>query len=131
MLEENELAECVRRNLEPADFQDERACRIVSILFDLMEQGKSIEPVTLMNQLGDEFADQVICESMFLPESLSQEQKETVAMDCVRRLKNERLKFKRKCLHDQIKAAQQTGDEESLGRLIGEFDCLIKQRTEP
>lgn len=130
MLEENELMEYIRKNLEPADFQDERACRVVSILFDLMEQGKTVEPASLMNRLSDEFCAQVVCESMFLPESLSHEQKETVMMDCVRRLKNERLKLKRQSLHNQIKAAQQTGDEERLGRLIEEFDCLIKQRVD-
>jgi len=131
MLEENELMDYIRKNLEPADFQDERACRIVSILFELVEQGKIVEPASLMNRISDDFSAQVVCESMFLPESLSHEQKETVAMDCVRRLKSERLKLKKQSLHEQIKAAQQTGDEERLGRLIQEFDCLIKQRKDP
>ncbi|MFH1458511.1 MAG: DNA primase [Candidatus Omnitrophota bacterium] len=128
MLEENELVEHIRKNLEPADFQDERACRIVSILFDLIGQGKTVDPASLINHLDDELASQVICESMFLPETLSQDQKEAVVADCVRRLKSKKSRLKRELLHGQIKAAQQTGDEEELGRLIEEFDYLIKQR---
>ena len=83
-----------------------------------------------MNHLDDEDAAQVICESMFLPEDLSAEQKETVVVDCIRRMKGEKLKLRKKHLHEEIKTAQQTGDEERLNRLIEEFHCLIKQGTD-
>lgn len=128
MLEENELIEHIRKNLEPADFQDARASRIVSIMFELMEQGRSVGPASLMSFLEDEDASRAICESMFLPEDLSTEQKENVVNDCIKRLKSEKLKTKKQYLHDQIRSAQQLGDEERLSRLMEEFHCLIKQR---
>ena len=127
MLEEAELIESIKERLEPADFQDERLSKIVSIMFDLCSQGKSIEPRNLMNDLGENDVSQIICESTFLPEVSSQD-KEKVIDDCIQRLKNERSKLKKQRLHDQIKQAQHLGDEESLQRLTREFQYLIKKR---
>jgi flagellar motor switch protein FliG len=125
MLEEVQLINHIRQHLEPADFQDERISRIVSLLFDLLEQGKSVEPNRLMNHLEDEEIMQVICETTFLPE-VSTQNKEEVVEDCIRRLKTQKVKLKRQQLHDQIKLAQHLGDEEKLQSLIREFDNLIK-----
>jgi DNA primase len=126
MFEEREFINRIKENLEPADFQDERASRIVSIMFDLIEQGKNIEPSNIMNYLDDESVLQVICESTFLPE-VSNEHREKIIDDCIKRLKSERLRLKKQDLHDQIKMAQHLGDEEKLQRLIHEFDRLIKK----
>ena len=128
MLEETELIHRIKDNLEPADFQDERTSRIVSIMFDLLEQGKNIEPRLLMNHLSEEDMAQVVCESMFLPDGLSSENKEKVIDDCIQRLKNEKLRLKRHNLHNQIKTAQHLGDEGKLERLMQEFHHLIKKR---
>jgi DNA primase len=125
MLEEVQLINHIRQHLEPADFQDERISRIVSLMFDLLEQGKSVEPNRLMNHLEDEEIMQVICETTFLPE-VSTQNKEEVVEDCIRRLKTQKVKLKRQQLHDQIKLAQHLGDEEKLQSLIREFDNLIK-----
>lgn len=126
MLEETELIHHIKDTLEPADFQDERTSRIVSIMFDLIEQGKNVEPRILMNYLNEEDISQVICESVFLPEELSAQNKEKIVSDCIQRIKNEKLKIKKQRLHDQIKAAQHLGDDERLNRLMEEFHHLIK-----
>jgi DNA primase len=126
MLEERELISRIRMSLEPADFLDERISRIVSVMFDLMEQGKNIETSNLINYLDDNDTLQVICESTFLPE-ISAQNKDRVIDDCIQRLKSEKLKFKKQQLHDQIKTAQHLGDEEKLHRLIREFQHLTKK----
>jgi len=128
MLEEEELISHIRERLEPADFQDERTARIVSLMFDLIEQGKNIEPNKLINYFNDEATSQVICESTLLPQ-ISSENKENVINDCIMRLKNERLRIKKQHLHEQIKTAEGLGDEEKLHRLMQEFHCLIKERS--
>jgi DNA primase len=128
MLEEAELIERIRERLEPTDFQDGRISRIVSIMFDLVSQGKGVEPHKLINQFeDDEDIRQFICESTLLPEFVS-ENKEKIIDDCIQRLKSERLRLKKQHLHEQIKTAQNLGDEEKLQRLIEEFHHLIKQR---
>jgi len=128
MLEENEFIHRIREHLEPSDFQDERTSRIVSIMFDLVSQGKNIEPQILLNYLGDEDISQVVYESVFLPEDLSMQHKEKIVDDCIQRLKTEKLKLKKQRLHDEIRTAQNLGDEERLHRLIEEFHYLIKKR---
>lgn len=126
MLEESGLIDQVRLALEPADFQNELAHKIVSVLFDLASQGKAVNAGTLTQHFGDESILKVVCESAFLPE-ISSEDKEKVVNDCIQRLKNEKIKFKRLYLHDQIKSAQHSGDEERLSSLMQEFHLLIKK----
>lgn len=127
MMEEKELIQHIKESLQPADFQDERTSRIVSIMFDLIEQGKSIEPRLLMNYLPEEDISQIISESMFLPEGLSSHNKERAADDCIKRLKSEKLRLKRHNLHNQIETAQNLGEEEKLQRLMQEFHHLVKK----
>lgn len=129
MLEESGLINRIKSSLGPQDFQDSRVSRIVSIMFELFEEGKNMEASSLMNEyFKDEEIAQVVCESMFIPVDASQEGKEKIADECIVRLKNERLKLRRLKLHDEIKAAQTSGDEGALQRLIGEFDALLKKR---
>ena len=126
MLEENSCIERIRQNLEPADFQDERACRIVSIMFDLAQQGRNVEPRLLMHQLGEDEVSQVVCESMFT-EDLPIQNREKLMNDCIQRLKSEKIRLRRQHLHDEIKTAQHLGDEDRLHRLMHEFHDLIKK----
>jgi len=128
MLEESGLIHRIKDNLEPADFQDERISRIVSIMFDLASQGKAIEPKMLMNYVGEDDVSELVCESLFLPEESSGIHKEKVIDDCIKRLKSDKLKLKKQHLHEQIKTAQHLGDEETLNSLIEEFHYLIKKR---
>ena len=127
MLEEAGFINRIKERLEPADFQDEQISRIVSIMFDLLEQGRDITPSKLLNYFQDEGALQVICESTFLPE-ISEQEKERVVDDCIQRVKNERARVKRQRLHEEIKAAQHLGDEEGLLRLMHEFHHLVKTK---
>lgn len=126
MLEENELIERIKGHLEPADFQDGRVARIVSIMFDLASQGRDIEPRKLISHVEDEDTLRVICESSFLPE-VSSQNRESIVEDCIKRLKNEKLKLKKSLLHEKIKNAQNLGDENLLDRLVNEFHHLIKE----
>src|SRR3989338_8302639 len=128
MLEEREFIDRIKESLEPADFQDERVSRIVSIMFDLIEQDKEIEPKKIVNRIEDDDILQVICEATFMPE-VSGQNKEEVIDDCIQRIKCEKLRLKREHLHDQIKTAQDTGDEDKLQRLMQEFHHLIKSKN--
>ncbi|MFH1198639.1 MAG: DNA primase [Candidatus Omnitrophota bacterium] len=125
MLEAPGLARYVKENLIPEDFKDERASRIVSLLFNFIEQGKEMGPSVLVNHIDEEDIAQFICESAFL--DVAQENKEKVVENCVCRMKDERLKNRRQNLHEEIKRAQALGDEEKLNILMQEFHNLIKK----
>lgn len=126
MLQESELINRIRQYLEPSDFQDETTSKIVSTIFELASQGKSIDRGILINHFGDEDILQVISESVFMPE-VSMEHKEKIVNDCIQRLKNGKIKLKRQHLHEQIKLAQHLGDDEKLNSLMREFHLLIKK----
>jgi DNA primase len=126
MLEEASLVEYIRQRFEPADFQDEITSKIVSTMFELSGQGKTIDLRAIMNCHENEDISQIICESAFMPEIPSQD-KEKIADECIERLKHEKMKLKRQYLHDQIKLAQHTGDEEKVNSLMQEFHLLIKK----
>ncbi|MFH1414332.1 MAG: DNA primase [Candidatus Omnitrophota bacterium] len=127
MLEENELIETIKQSLEPSDFHDERTAKIVSTMFELVEQGKQIEPNFLINHCSGEDVSQILCESMFLPE-VSEQDHEKIINDCILRLKSDKLKSKKEQLGVQIKTAQDSGDEGTLRALIEEFNSLVKKR---
>jgi len=126
MLEEKELIARIMRELSPSDFQDSRTAKIVSVMQDLVLQGKNIEPRVLMNYFSEDDANQLVCETMFMPDLLDQEREKAIN-DCISRIKVERLKSRREHLHTQIKNAQSLGDEPNLNRLIQEFHNLIKK----
>jgi len=128
MLEEKDLIQHIKDSVEPADFQDERASRIASIMFDLLEQGKHIEPSLLINHLPEDDISQFVCESMFSSLDLAQQDKEKVVDDCIQRMKSERLNLKKHQLHEEIRLAQHAGDQERLDKLMQEFDYLVKKR---
>ncbi len=127
MLEEKHFINHIKQCLEPADFQDDKASRIVSTMFDFIEQGKDVGPSLLITHFGEEDISRLICESMFAPEVSSQD-KERILDDCVRRLKNKRLVSERQHLQEEIKAAEESGDEEQLNRLKHEFCELTRKR---
>jgi DNA primase len=127
MLEETELIQRIKEDLEPADFQDARTSRVVSVLFDLIEQGREVGPHKLLNYFEGEDISELICESMFISELPSQN-KEEIIDDCIQRLKSNRLTMKRQRLQEEIKIAENSGDEERLNRLKEEFHHLIKKR---
>lgn len=126
MLEENSFIDHIRKDLEPADFQDEIASRIVSVVFDLAQQGRTVEPRTLINHLEGEDVSQLVCGAVFI-DDLSTENRAKLVHDCIQRIKGEKVKLRRQHLHDQIKTAQHLGDEEKLQQLMQEFHNLIKK----
>lgn len=127
MLEEDAIIHELKDKLEPDDFQDERIAKIVALMFDCMAEGKAIEPSKLLTRIGDAEAMRLVCESTFLPE-INDENREKIIADCIQRLKTKKITHKKHWLQGEIKAAQETGDEERLQKLLLEFDTLIKTR---
>ncbi|MFA5362041.1 MAG: DNA primase [Candidatus Omnitrophota bacterium] len=126
MLEESSLADRIRRRIEPADFQDERIFRIVTALFDFLDQGREVEPSILINHFADTEISGLICESAFTRDT-EPSNKEEIVDDCIRRLKSKKKDSRKRFLHEEIKNAQKSGDEEKLHKLMQEFHSLIKE----
>ncbi len=128
MLEETHLIDRIRRQLDPQEFHDQRIAQIVSKLFDFVDQGKLIEPSSLLHYFDDEHTMKFICESA-MPSDASMDDKEKVVDDCIRRLKTKNIRIKRISLQEKIKSAQAQGDEGELIRLMQEFHELLKSQN--
>lgn len=126
MLEEGELIERIKQELEPADFYDLRSSKIVSMIYELAGRGKHVGANILMDHFSDDQAKQLLCESLFMPEFSSQDREKAIC-DCIRRLKHRKIRAKRELLHEQIKSAQSLGDDQKLNALMQEFHELIKK----
>ncbi|HNX81280.1 MAG TPA: DNA primase [Candidatus Omnitrophota bacterium] len=128
MLEETHLIDRIRRQLDPEEFQDERISQIVSKLFDFVEQGKLIEPSSLIHYFDDECTMKFICESA-IPSDVAMLDKEKVVDDCIRRLKTKNRQKRKISLQEKIKSAQDEGKDDELSRLMQEFDELLKSQN--
>jgi DNA primase len=126
MLDENEFIRSIKARVAPDDFKDELISRMVSFIYDLAEQGKEVRPHALMHHFNDEHVNRIVCESVFLPEGSTSEHKEKMVEDCIRRLKDDKIRHMRQRLQKEISAAQQAGDEGEVYRLMEEFYGLIK-----
>lgn len=126
MLEEKELIEKIMQQLTPADFSDSRTVRIVSVMIDLVRQGKQLSPSLLMHYFSEEDASQLLCETIFMPQ-LNEQSREKAVNDCIARIKVQRLKSQLEHLHAQIKTAQSAKDEGKVNTLMQEFQNLIKK----
>ena len=125
MLDEQEIIKDIMANLTPSDFQDERTSKIVSIMFDLVSQGKRILASNLLNYFQEQDLSQIICELTVLPD-MPVEDRNRIIEDCIHRLKEQRLKERRNHLHKEIKLAQELKDEGRLKHLLEEFCRLTK-----
>jgi DNA primase len=125
MLQEEEVIKKLMQLISPADFQDEKTSQIVSVLFDLVSQGKPVMVNNLLNYFHQDEIMPLLCELSFSPE-ISPEDMERVIDDCIRRLKERRIKRERENLHREIKLAQRMGDTERLNFLIQKFCTLTK-----
>ena len=126
MFEEEGLINRIKNHLEPSDFKDARVSRMMSIMFDLLEQGRDIKPNNLLNQLDDDNMFTLICESTFLPD-ITSEDREKIISECIERMKKKREDSRKVELHNRIKDAQHSGDNEKVKLLMQEFYQLIKK----
>ncbi|MCM8758115.1 MAG: DUF2913 family protein, partial [Candidatus Omnitrophica bacterium] len=113
------------QTVSPADFEDERTAKLVSLLFNFISEGKKIMVNNLISYLEDENLTQIVCELSLIPQT-SDEERQKVVEDCIKRLKEKRFRNIREHLQREIKLAQSLGDEERLKKLTEEFCNLMK-----
>lgn len=129
MLDEIHLVDQLRLLIQPDDFVEEKLRTIVKFIFDFFSEGKTCKPNVLMNYLGDEEAINIISELATL-EVHACPNKEKLITDCVKRLKRDKIVYQCQELYRKIQLVQSEGNQESLNKLIFEYNALIKQRSQ-
>jgi len=129
MLDEIHLVDQLRLLIQPEDFVEEKLRTIVKFIFDFFSQGKTCKPNVLMNYLGDDEAINIISELATLDIHACPD-KEKLITDCVKRLKRDKIVYECQELYRKIQVVQSEGNQESLDKLIFEYNALIKQRSQ-
>ncbi len=125
MLEESSMIQEIRAHLSPGDFQDTRISKIVAMMFDFSLQGRNLEVNKFISHM-DETDSRLVCESLLNTE-LPSENRENIVQDCIKLIKHKKLNFRKVCLQEEIRAAENAKDEARLEKLRIEFCNLFKE----
>ncbi len=129
MLEEADAINELKGYIEPADFQDEKAAKIVSAIFDLTAEGKSVGPSQLISYFNENEISSLIGELGLNRDGLLENNRRREVMhDCIQRIKRRRWHSRKEQLCEEIKLAQELKDEERLRYLTQQFHQLIRER---
>jgi len=128
MLEDMAHIDRLHALIDPSDFMHEQMRKIVRFIFDFFCQGKACRPNVLMSSLNDDTSINIIAELAAL-DIHDTTDREKLIVDCVHRLKRDKILYQCREMQRRIEEAQHTGTHENLGTLIKEYDHLIRQRS--
>lgn len=126
ILEDEQFVSRTKEEVELSDFQDESIRNIITEIYRLFEEGKEINPVSLINSFSDERVLKIIS-SLSVEEAVEQD-RDKMHQDCVARIIQDRVKSKRQYLVEQIRLAEKMGDHTALELLKEQFDHLVKNK---
>ena len=125
LLEEESFISVVKEAVELSDFYDQKIRSIIAAMFQLFNEGKTVNASVLMSHFTDEKILQFISH-IAAAEEHAIDDKEKVCYDYLRRIKTDRLKAQRQHLLEEIKTAETAGDKNRLDELTQKFNQLIK-----
>ncbi|MFA5088595.1 MAG: DNA primase [Candidatus Omnitrophota bacterium] len=125
MLENQELISSTKGEVFLSDFRDESIRKIIEKIYELYDQRSDLSPASLLNCFNDARILQIIS-GLLAGDDEPSDNIERMHRDCVKRLRSDRVRMQRQNLVRQIKEAEVSGNQETLERLTGEFNQLLK-----
>lgn len=122
MVEDPEIAQQVRQELRPEDFQSEDIRSIVTTVFEMIAAGRNPTPAKVIQKLNDDTLSHVICECLTETENLVDREKSL--LDCIQWVKLDNIKMERTRLTGLLKEAETKGDEARMMELVKKLDTL-------
>lgn len=130
ILRQTQLIERVKSELCAEDFQDARIARIFSLVLKLTAEGRTVEANRLIGYLNDGTLAAFISE-LLAGEDFCADEAEQIFDDCIARIKKQRFNSRCILLQNQIKSAEELGDERQLNRLITELRDMLSVKQNP
>jgi replicative DNA helicase len=124
MLENQDVIPRVKEHIRADDFNHPSLKMAADLLYLMHAQGEKISPELLMNRIKDQQSCAIV--SRVLAESEVILDRDKCLKDCINWMKKRRLKGKLAQLQGRIKAAQSSGEDKELQKLIFEYDQLLK-----
>jgi DNA primase len=121
----------VKKEIGLEDFQDSNIRQIVSTLFELEDSGKTIVAGQLINFFSDTSLQQIISELAFNEDNYCLDgvclsDRDKMFEECLKRIRQQRVNYKKHLLAQQIIDAQSKNDEQVLTHLMKEYDLLLR-----
>lgn len=120
------LLTVLKENITPEDCEDRRVAVILEKFYesDLTEEHFSI--AGLLNQVDDQEVQKIILD-ISAQENVAIKDPKRILLDCVGRIKKDRLRNRRQTLSELIRQAEMSGDVAKLEGLKEEFNNLLKK----
>ena len=129
MLEDANVVNIVKDNLQPFDFKNPDIRHLVEALFNLdIDENSSIDARKLINYLEDKVASSVI--SFIVNEEIEIKDTKRNVSDCIKTIKKDQRDARLKDIQNRLIIAQKNGYEGETKSLLEEFNNLIKRSNE-
>lgn len=128
MLGDRETVKVVRNHLDPKDLEDGVVKEVVEVLFELVDEGGTMEPATLINMVNGAAAKRLIPQLAL--DQGHPDKREKLLSDCILSIQRKGIARKLKRIQEELRLAQKRKDEATIVRLAEEYKCLIETREE-
>jgi DNA primase len=126
MMEDPAIAAKVRDTLKIEEFTSRDICRIVQVIYSLLDEGKIPSAPKIINLIDDEELSHIICEALEETEKIIEREK--ALQDCICRIKKDNSALKRQNLTNLIKQAETEGDDIRIMSLVKQLDAIKNER---
>jgi len=126
ILEDQSFIEKTKGEIDISELQDDDVRKIFEKIYELYENKRSFDSVSLMSYFDDQNVLKIIS-SLLSHEDQFEDNIEKVHQDCLNRITGDNLKVKRQDLLSQMKRAEIDGDNGALEELKQKFNQLVKK----
>lgn len=109
------LVEPVSSSIAPEDFSDPRFARLAEVIFSCRAAGERVDPSKLISYFSEEGMHKLIT-YLSLREETAPEHQEKVLVDCVQKIKMDRLVQRRRAVEREIASLEKEPSEKSERR---------------
>ncbi|MBU1006728.1 MAG: DNA primase [Candidatus Omnitrophica bacterium] len=127
MLEDGNVINRVKQDLQPLDFKNPDIKHLVEALFDIGLTSDFIDAGKIINYLEEKVEPYVI--SFIVNEEMEIKDKDRNISDCIRTIQKERRDERLKDIQNRLVTAQKNGYDDEAKSLLEEFNELIKRRA--
>ena len=128
LISDANLIAVAKASVTPSEFEDDRARMILEKLFEFDGDKDNFSVSSFLNSFDDPEVQRIIS-NISAQEDFPGQDPRKILVDCILRVKKDRIKEKRQSISELIRQAEVSGDAVRLEDLKQEFNRLVKSRS--
>lgn len=128
VLSDIHLLEAAKSSIAPEEFEDRRTRSILQKLYDLGVDQENFSVAGFLNAFTDADVKNVVSE-ISAKENFFGNDSKKILNDCIKHIKNDRLRARRHNIREMMRQAEEAGDVVRLGALLEEINNLRKSHS--